>query len=457
MDVSTGEISAVNRVDCCTPDWFPDSQNLIFSWRPPGQNLNRGYGWTQLWRAGADGTARQLVFAEEGRHVYGGVVSPDGRYVVFTGNMEEDGDPGRNGSPMALMRVADAPIIRGENRQLRTQYPQAKNGPVITLPAGWEPCWTLSQFVSSPSRTPTAVDAGDDVQLRAELRNRGWLVFSARSEGGDWDLFRMRPDGSDRRRITNTPGIHEAGVRVSPNGRQLLFYRIPSTEAVDNNTYGTFELVIADADGTDPVSWGIGHSWASWGPDSKHIACLTPRHIQIVDLYSRSVVRELPRRGIVSQLVWSPDGGNFTGTANGLGPFWNIGCLNLDTGAIHAVSEIERYNCTPDWAPDARRIVYARGIVPDFGGNAELWEANVDGGPPRPLYAAPGVHFYGACASPDSRYLVFTRSIEDLGKVPEIQMSIIRWPGPGHTASEPAPTRVDLGEGWEPHWTEEIR
>ena len=35
MAVATGAASAINRVDCCTPDWFPDSQSVIFSWRPP--------------------------------------------------------------------------------------------------------------------------------------------------------------------------------------------------------------------------------------------------------------------------------------------------------------------------------------------------------------------------------------------------------------------------------------
>ena len=146
MDAVTGEASAVNRVDCCTPDWFPDSRDLIFSWRPPGQKANKGYGWTQLWRATADGASRRLVYAEEGRHVYGGNVSPDGKYVLFTGNVEEDGDPGRAGAPMGLMRLSDAPIIGGESPEVRAQHPEAKSGPVLVLPAGWEPCWTAQEI-----------------------------------------------------------------------------------------------------------------------------------------------------------------------------------------------------------------------------------------------------------------------------------------------------------------------
>jgi Tol biopolymer transport system component len=46
LDLASGEAAAIHRVDCCTPDWFPDSQNLVFSWRPQGQSGNGGQGWS---------------------------------------------------------------------------------------------------------------------------------------------------------------------------------------------------------------------------------------------------------------------------------------------------------------------------------------------------------------------------------------------------------------------------
>jgi Tol biopolymer transport system component len=489
----TGEATAVNRVDCCTPDWFPDNRDVIFSWRPPGQQANQGYGWTQLWRAAADGSSRQLVYAEEGRHVYGGHVSPDGRYVLFTGNVEEDGDPGRAGAPMALMRLSDAPIIGGASRELRALHPKVNVGPVVTLPVGWEPCWTAAELPGTaaaagltPTPTPPLTSrraagepAGASGQgllapaetngvatLAREVRACGWIAFSARTAQGDWDLFVMRPDGSDRRALTDTREFNEAGVRFSPDGSQWLYYRMPKTEPVDNNSYGTFELVLARAGGREPVVVGNTFQWASWSPDGKQLACLTPQGIQIIDATTRQVVRQLPRRGIVSQLVWSPEGKHFCGTANGLGPFWNIGCLDSATGAIRAVSETERYNCTSDWAPDGRAILYARGIIPGQAGRAELWEASADGTGRRLLYAEAGRHVYGACASPDGKYLLFTRSIEDLGTVDHTgtTMAIIRRADTPMRGDEdavlrqrlpdarPGP-RLDLGQGWEPHWT----
>ncbi|MFO1497748.1 MAG: hypothetical protein U1G07_05030 [Verrucomicrobiota bacterium] len=487
MLVQSGEASAVNTVDCCTPDWFPDTGAVIFSWRPPGQRANRGNGWTQLWRADAEGKSRQLVYGEDGRHIYGGHVSPDGHYAIFSGNPQEDGDPQHAGAPMGLVRLRDAPIITGASAELRAVHPDARSGPVLILPTGWEPCWTLSEApVKAAIRTtalssdpnlvaeakPTAAAPQADLdqpgrsELAAELRGRGWVVFSAQTAAGDWDLFLTRPDGSERHSITRTRESNEAGARFSPDGKRLLYYRMPAREAVDNNTYGTFELILADADGRNAASFGRDFPWASWSPDGRKIACLVPGGIRIVDVGNRQVMRTVARQGIVQQLVWSPDGKAFTGTANGLGPFWNIGCLADAGGKMSAVSETERYNCTPDWCPDSRRIVYARGIIPKQDGRAELWVGNAAGTEQQFLYGEEHRHIYGGCPSPDSKYLLFTRSVEDLGAVGRSQttMAIIRWADTPMNGDDSAALRtrfpmakrgprLDLGPGWEPHWT----
>ena len=302
--------------------------------------------------------------------------------------------------------------------------------------------------------------------LATELHDKGWLAFSAQTPAGDWDLFRMRPDGSERRALTSTPEFNEAGVRFSPNGQKILYYRMPRREGVDNNTYGTFDLILAEANGGGAIVFGRDFPWASWGPDGRQMACLTPGGIRIVEIATRKTVRTLPRQGIVQQLVWSPDGKAFTGTANGLGPFWNIACLEDGAGKVRAVSETDRYNCTPDWCPDSRHLLYARGIVPKQAGRAELWMASGDGAERKFLYAEEGRHIYGACGSPDSKYLLFTRSVEDLGAVGKSQttLAVIRWGDAPMIGDESdalrkrypdakAARRLDLGPGWEPHWT----
>src|SRR4030095_12931608 len=105
------------------------------------------------------------------------------------------------------------------------------------------------------------------------------------------------------------------------------------------------------------------------------------------------------------------------GTHTWRAPCGKIGRLPNGEGKINAVSETDRYNCTPDWCPDSRHILYARGIIPKQGGRAQLWVASDDGREKNLLYAEEGRHIYGACASPDAKYLLFTRSVEDLGTV----------------------------------------
>jgi Tol biopolymer transport system component len=322
----------------------------------------------------------------------------------------------------------------------------------------------LAQGNLSPAGAPQNQQAVE--MLAREVARVGWIVYSGKTERGDWDLLVMRPDGSQRRNLTDTPEFNEAGARISPDGKRLLYYRLPKKAPVANNTYGKYDLVIADANGQHAVVYGADYPWAAWSPDSQQIACLTPKGIQIVNLADRKVVRQLPRQGIVQQLGWSADGKWFLGTANGLGPFWNIGRLNVASGQINAVSETDRYNCTPDWVPNASEVVYARGIIPEKGGYAEMWVARGDGQEKQMLYAEATRHIYGACVSPDGQYLIFTRSVEDLGEndSAQVTLSLIRrrdtpMVGESNNAllkrfpnAKPGP-RLDLGKGWEPHWT----
>src|SRR5262249_10495275 len=102
MTLATGEVNAVSRVDCCTPDWSPDGKQIVFSYRPTDLKDADGRDWTQLWIADPEGKSRSLLYAQEKQHIYGGCISPDNKYVLFTGNMREDGDPGGSGSALRL-------------------------------------------------------------------------------------------------------------------------------------------------------------------------------------------------------------------------------------------------------------------------------------------------------------------------------------------------------------------
>ncbi|MFC1735646.1 hypothetical protein ACFL1X_05980 [Candidatus Hydrogenedentota bacterium] len=142
IDEETGGAIIVTRALNCTPDWFQASSRIVYSNRTPG--LANDYGWTMLMQATSDGKSRALIYGERGKHIYFGCTSPDDKYVIFS----YPGSDGGINAPMAVVRLADTPIISpSDYKQLKALYPNAKEGPVLRLSspsAGFEPHWTYA-------------------------------------------------------------------------------------------------------------------------------------------------------------------------------------------------------------------------------------------------------------------------------------------------------------------------
>ena len=307
--------------------------------------------------------------------------------------------------------------------------------------------------------------------LRHEVRDKGWIVFSARSDQGDYDLFVCRPDGSAIRNLTRTPDFNEAWPQWSRDGRHLLYRRLPRGEAIDGNRYGEQGTpVLAKADGSEPqVLGGEGDlPWASWGPDGKQILCLSAKGFAIVDLTTRRVLRTLPRSGFFQQPSWSPDGRLFLGVANSFGTSWSIARMNAESGAATAVNTVDC--CTPDWFPDSRNVIFSWRVPGQKAANGngwtQLWRANSDGTAAQFVYGEDGRHIYGGHVSPDGKYVLFTGNMEEDGDpshagAPMNLMRLSDAPMIGGTSEElhakhPGACRgplLSLPVGWEPCWT----
>lgn len=308
-------------------------------------------------------------------------------------------------------------------------------------------------------------------ELAKEVAARGWLVYGARAKSGSWDLFVSRPDGSQRRNITNTPDAEEAAPRFSPDGTRLLFRRMAGGTAIDHDKWGfQGQLVIAEANGANATPFGAEGEfpWASWSPDGKQVVCLTPKGIMVHDLATKAVVREFPRQGIYQQLFWSPDGKWFCGVANNQGESWTVVRVNAETGALNAVRKFQ--NCTPDWHPDSNHIILSSRPKGQTGaegyGYTQLWLVSGDGTEQRLLCGEDGAHIYGGALSPDGQYVLFTKGPKD-GSGAEKDgalMGIMRASDAPTITGESAELRKvhpDTKDGpvltletvWEPHWT----
>ncbi|HWB96250.1 MAG TPA: hypothetical protein VG672_06095 [Bryobacteraceae bacterium] len=343
-------------------------------------------------------------------------------------------------------------------------------------------CSYLLLLASAPALTARAKTSlgPREARLAHEVATKGWVVTASKTEKGDWDLFLMRPDGSQRRNLTNSPNYNEMGGRFSPDGRKILYRRIAPGVKIQHDHWGaTGELVIANADGTNPVIYGPpgDYPWASWSPDGKQVACLTKTGIEIRDLATRQVMRTIDRHGIYQQLYWSPDGHWFTGPANHYGESWTVIRLNADSGATNVVAKFQ--NCTADWFPSSQRLIYssrpANQDEPDGGqlagavkqkpgyGWTQLWMADGDGNNRSLIYGEDGRHIYGGDVSPDGKYVLFTKSMTDGGIETGViyVMRLSDAPSIGgeskalrklHPGAKNGPI-LEISDGWEPHWT----
>lgn len=147
MNAENGQLNVIHPFQSCTPEWFTDSHRLIYSSRPAGQSGHDGYGYTQLWMSDGEGTKNRLVFGEDGYHIYGGEASPNGKYALFSKLESDGGGSDKSGAPIYLMRLEDAPTIKGDSRDLRKVHPSTKDGTVLNLGiTGWEPEWTNAEL-----------------------------------------------------------------------------------------------------------------------------------------------------------------------------------------------------------------------------------------------------------------------------------------------------------------------
>ncbi len=102
--------------------------------------------------------------------------------------------------------------------------------------------------------------------LAGEAAGQGRIYFSM-NHSGNWDLWSIKPDGTDLKPLTCTPE-DEHSPAVSPDGKEVLF--------VD----GRRNLWIMNVDGTGrrevPLPKGI-YAHPGWSPDGQEIAFVSTR------------------------------------------------------------------------------------------------------------------------------------------------------------------------------------
>ncbi|MEP7345928.1 MAG: hypothetical protein ABI877_11700 [Gemmatimonadaceae bacterium] len=222
MRVDGSSLSRVsNGMGKTTCGWFlPNGNRLFFgsshahdSTCPPRPDPSAGYVWPldryDIYTVNRDGTDLQRL-TNFNAYTAEGVLSPDGRRIVFTSLKDGDLD-------IYTMNVDGSDVRR------LTNTPGYDGGP------WWSPDGTrIAYRANHPS------DSAELADYRRLLGQR--LVRPSRVE-----LFVMNADGTDQHQVTQLGGAN-FGPSWTPDGRQIIF-----ASNYQNPRGGNFDLFLVDA------------------------------------------------------------------------------------------------------------------------------------------------------------------------------------------------------------------
>jgi TolB protein len=248
-----------------------------------------GTGTPAVWVMRPDGSGRRLVtrFTQSAKR---GSFSPDGRLLVFDGTRTATGP--REDFDVQVVR------LDGTGRRWLTRG-QARDTDASWSPDGRAILFQRRLGEGSPSIWTVRLDDLAERRLGPgsdpEYSPSGRRIAFAR----DGDVYSMRVDGSDVRRLRHGRGdAYPAGW--SPDGRQILF-------TVFSRTAHRATVWAMRADGTRVrrLTYGVYDVAAAWSPDGKRI------------LFTRIVQSTNSERGIVA--VMSAAGTDVRKLTRGLG------------------------------------------------------------------------------------------------------------------------------------------
>jgi TolB protein len=229
----------------------------------------------------------------------------------------------------------------------------------------------------------------------------GRIAFGIRVDGNT-DVYSVRPDGQDLRRLTTDPGF-DACAAYSADGRRIAY--------CSGQGGGPVQVWTMKQNGTDKqqVTHMSGVAiFPDYSPDGSEIvfaaqpAGATARNIYVVPS-DGGTPQQLTTVGNNVYPAFSPDGSKIVFTSNRTGTS-QVYVMNADgSGQTQLTFDLQPKDQVPDWSPDGSKIAYLADthgvsdvVNPSWG---DIWVMNADGSGQHPITS--GATYYGTAWSPD--------------------------------------------------------
>jgi ABC-type sugar transport system substrate-binding protein len=177
------------------------------------------------------------------------------------------------------------------------------------------------------------------------------ITFESNRDG-NWEIYRMAPDGSETVNLTNDPADDTRPV-WSPDGTRIAFV---SNRAISEEE-GGLHIFVMNADGSDLRQLTFNHwsDWPSWSSDGSMITYTDGGDIFIINADGNSEPINLTNSIEKDERsAWSPDGTKIAWSSGGDGQ-WNLFVMDTDGSNRKQITDNGQiYGAT--WTIDGRLL-----------------------------------------------------------------------------------------------------
>jgi Tol biopolymer transport system component len=261
---------------------------------------------------------RQLTFGGENAEAY---FSADGKWLTF-----QSGREGTTCDQQFVMRIDGSHVRRISNGQGKT---------------------TCGYFYDRNRRVFFASTHGASADCPPRPDYSQGYVWRL----DDYDIYSVRFDGSDMRRLTNSPGYDAEGT-LSPDGRTIAFTSLRG---------GDLDIYTMNTDGSNArrLTTELGYDG---GPFFSHDGT----KIVYRAFHPESPEEQATYRQLLGQNLVRPTK-------------MELWIMNADGSNRHQITNLGGANFAPYFTPDDRRIIFASNYANPRGRNFDLYLVNLDG------------------------------------------------------------------------------